>query len=173
MTEPKKYTQRLVGQRVLIFGGTSGLGYGLAEALIEHGCEVIISSSSQAKVEDRVKKLITTYPSANGRVSGHVCNLGGSDAPEQVKSIFSKVGTLDHVVHTAGDQLRIKKLEEWTLPQIQEAGMVRYFGVILIAQHLKKHLKGGPASSFTVTSGQVAERPHADWAVVNGYATAL
>ena len=130
MTEPKKYTQRLVGQRVLILGGSSGLGYGLAEALIEYGCEVIISSSSQAKVEDRVRKLVITYPSAEGRVSGYVCNLGGPDAPEQVESLFSKVGTLDHVVHTAGDQLRVKKLEEWTLPQIQEAGMVSSLGGI-------------------------------------------
>ena len=171
MAEPNKYTQRLSGQRVLIFGGTSGLGYGLAEALIEHGCEVIISSSSPEKVDDHVSKLNNTYPSSKGRVHGYVCNLRAADAPEQVADLFSKVGTLDHVVHTAGDQLRIKKLEEWTLSEMQEAGMVRYFGPIFIAQQLKKHLKGGPASSFTITSGFVAEHPNPDWTVINGYAT--
>ena len=173
MAEQKKYIGKLAGLRILIIGGSSGLGFGLAEALVEHGSEVIISSSSEQKVNDKVVQLNTTYPSSKGRVHGYVCNLAGMDAPEQVANLFTKVGTVDHVVHTAGDPLRVRKLEDWTLPEMQEAGMVRYFGPLLIAQHLKKHLRGGPGSAFIVTSGFVAEHPHKDWSVVNGYATAL
>ncbi|KAI4151911.1 MAG: hypothetical protein LQ340_003206 [Diploschistes diacapsis] len=171
MAEPKKYTDRLANQRVLIFGGTSGLGYGLAEALVEHGCEVIISSSSEQKVKDRVDKLQSTYPSSKGRVRGYACNLSGSDAPQQVATVFSEVGTLDHVVHTAGDPLRPKKIGDWNLQEMQQAGMVRFFGPMLIAQHLSKHLKGGPASSFTITSGYVGEKPSPNWSIINAYAT--
>ena len=173
MTEQKKYTGRLNGQRVLVVGGTSGLGFGVAEALAEHGCEVVISSSSQQKIDNKIESLTATYPSCKGRVSGYVCNLAGKDAPDQVANLFSKVGTVDHVIHTAGDSLRVRKLEDWTLSDMQDAGMVRYFGPLLIAQHLKKHLRGGPASSFVVTSGYVAEHPQKDWSVINGYATAL
>ena len=171
MAEPTRYIGKLKGQRVLIFGGSSGLGYGAAEALLEHGSEVIISSSSQQKVDDRVKGLNDIYP--KGRVSGYACNLGGNDAQEQIANLFSKVGTLDHVIHSAGDQLRIKDIEEWNLPDMHEAGAVRFFSIVLIAQHLRKHLKPGPSSSFTVTSGYVAEHPTKNWTVINGFATGL
>ena len=101
---------------------------------------------------------------------GYTCNLGGSDAPEQVANLFSKVGTLDHVIYSAGDPLAIQPLEKFTLATMQQAGMVRFFGPLLVAQQLKKHLKGGPASSFTITSGQIAEFPQPDWTIVNSFA---
>lgn len=171
MPDATKYTQKLAGQRALIFGGTSGLGFGAAEALIEHGVEIIISSSNPDKIQKSISKLEASYPSAKGKIQGHACDMSGSDAPANVAAVFDKVGTIDHVLYTAGDPLAIRPLEDWSLSDMQQAGMVRFFGPMLVAQHLKKHLRGGPNSSFTITSGNVAVKPHKDWAVINGYAT--
>lgn len=170
MSDATKYTQKLKGQRALIFGGTSGIGFGVAEALVENGLEVAISSSNPEKIQVSISKLESSYPSAKGKIQGHVCNLSSPEAASDVASVFSKVGTVDHVIFTAGDALAVRPLEEWSLPDMQKAGSVRFFGVILIAQQLKKYLRGGPDSSFTITSGTVAEKPVRDWAIVNGYA---
>ena len=176
-SNPSKYTSKLKGTRVLIIGGTSGIGFGVAEALLEHEAIVIISSSSQERVFKAVRRLEGTYPSAKNRVQGITCNLGSQDQVErEVEKLFSKVaesGKLDHVVYTAGDALAIGKLEEFSLTDIQQAGMVRFFGALIVAQQLRKHLNEGPASSFTMTTGGLNQRPRKDWTIVMSYLTGL
>lgn len=57
-----KYTKKLVGQHILVLGGTSGIGYCVAEAGLENGANIIISSSASAKVERAVERLRDAYP---------------------------------------------------------------------------------------------------------------
>ena len=44
------------GKKAIVTGGTKGLGYGMAEALAEAGCEVVIIGSSD-KVYESAKAL--------------------------------------------------------------------------------------------------------------------
>ena len=37
MGDQQKYTSKLNGTRILVIGGTSGIGFSVAEAMIEHG----------------------------------------------------------------------------------------------------------------------------------------
>ena len=194
-SKPFKYTSKLKNARVLIIGGTSGIGFGIAEALLEHDATVIISSSSQGRVSGAVEELYAINPAAKGRVQGIVCNLGSPDEVESdVKGLFLKVapgGKLDHVVYTAGDALAVGNFEQFSLKAIQQAGMVRFFGVLIVAQHLREHLKDGPSSSFIMTTGMylcititshymltswvggLSQRPRKDWTVVMSYLTGL
>ena len=175
--EPVKYTAKLKGARVLVIGGSSGIGFGVAEALIESGASVIISSSSRDRVEKAVQRLETTYTSAKERVKGYTCDLGSpAQLASAVSELFSQVavgGKLDHVVHTAGDALAIGNFEDFSLQEIQQAGMVRFFSPLIVAQQLRKHLKDGPASSYTMTTGGLSERPRKNWTVVMSYLTGL
>lgn len=179
MASPKafKYTSKLNDARVLVIGGTSGIGFGIAGALLEHNASVIISSSSEERVSNGVQRLKSTNPAADGRIQGIVCDLGSQNTLEsEVRNLFSKVaegGKLDHVVYTAGDALAVGKFEDFSLQQIQQAGMVRFFGVLVIAQQLRDHLKEGPASSFIMTTGGLSQRPRKDWTVVMLYLTGL
>ena len=174
---PSKYTSKLKDARVLVIGGSSGIGFGIAEALLEHNATVLISSSSPERVLKAVQRLEGINPTANGRIQGIVCNLGSQDNVEsEVQKLFSKVadgGKLDHVVYTAGDALAVGKFEDFSLKEIQQAGMVRFFSVLVVAQHLREHLKGGPASSFIMTTGGLSQRPRKDWTVVMSYLTGL
>ena len=178
-SEPDNYMSKLKDARVLVIGGTSGIGFGVAEALIQHGASVIIASSSQDRVSKVVKRLEEMYPSAKAkrRVQGFTCDLGSQEqVASEIEKLFLQVaecGILDHVVYTAGDALAIGKFEDFSLKDIQQAGMVRFFSPLLVAQHLRKHLKGGPASSFTMTNGGLSERPRKDWTVVMSYLTGL
>lgn len=51
MTNSKKYSNKLSGARILVIGGSSGIGYCVAEATLEFGASVIISSSQQSRID--------------------------------------------------------------------------------------------------------------------------
>lgn len=146
----------------------------MAEALVEHGAVVTVTSSNQDRVAKTISRLQQAYPSAEGRIHGHACDLGTADSADaNIQQLLQKTGQLDHIVWTAGDPLAIGKLEDTDLASIQKAGMVRYFSPLLLAKYAPKYLSGGPRSSITFTTGSVSQKPRPGWAVINGYATGL
>ena len=173
MSDAKKYTSKLSGARVLIIGGTSGIGYSVAEASLESGASVILSSSQDSRVKSSIDKLVKTYPSAKDRVSGHACNLGVPAIEENIKQLFEESGKVDHVVFTAGDGLNLTPIGEATLQIIQQAGMVRFFAPLLVAKYASKYLSAGPTSSLTLTTGSVSQKPLPGWSIPASYASGL
>jgi NAD(P)-dependent dehydrogenase (short-subunit alcohol dehydrogenase family) len=86
---------KLAQKHILILGGTSGLGYAVAELSLESHARVTISSSTEKKVTQAVTKLSAAY-APDAEVSGHVCNLSGEDVESAIEELFKKVGTVDH-----------------------------------------------------------------------------
>ncbi|KAB2571248.1 Short-chain dehydrogenase/reductase SDR [Lasiodiplodia theobromae] len=186
MTDQRKYVSKLAGKHVLIIGGSSGIGYGVAEASLEHGATVTISSSNASRLDAAVAKLSTSYPTAaaDSRISaGVVCDLSNEDTLEaNIANLFATITgrpspantIINHVVYCAGDALATLPLADASLPRIKQAGAVRFFGPLLAAREAAKHLPRSTTSSFTLTSGSVAQRPlPGGWAVVGSYATGL
>ncbi len=191
MADQVKYAQKLKDAKVLVIGGSSGgystfyptyhqsnqdvgIGYAVAEALIENNCHVTISASNPKKADATVERLLKSYPSAKSRVSGQSCALGDEATLESnIVSLLEKVGKVDHIIHTAGDALAQMELSSIDMEKIKQAGMVRFFSPLLLAKHASKHLSPGPASSLTLTTGAVSERPTPDWTVIGSYATGL
>lgn len=103
-----------------------GIGYGVAEACLENGCNVTISSSNDTRVQQAVAKLSAAYPSAaaQNRIRGFACNFGEEKTLEaEVKRLLELVGKgIDHVVHTAGDGLATMKLEGIEMEGVKKAG---------------------------------------------------
>ena len=173
MSDAKKYTSKLSGARILIIGGTSGIGYSVAEASLESGASVVLSSSQESKIKSSIDTLLNTYPSAKDRVSGHACNLAVPVLEENIQQLFEETGTVDHIVFTAGDALSTTPIGEATLEKIQQAGMVRFFAPLLVAKYAPKYLSAGPASSLTLTTGSASEKPVAGWSIPASYASGL
>lgn len=94
----------LEGKKIVILGGSSGIGYGVAKAsllnLAEH---VLIASSSRAKVDTAVARLLAEpalqSQSLQGRVSGDVIDLKDT---QEVAAFFEKIGEIDHLIVTSG-----------------------------------------------------------------------
>ena len=163
MTDTKRYTSKLSSTLVLIIGGSSGIGFGVAEACLEHGATVTISSFSGRKLQNAISVLQSSYPSAKSRIFGHACNLNDSLTLESnISALFSKVETVDHVVFTAGDHLAVHPIAEAGFQFIEKAGMVRFFAPLLVAKYATRPLTPGPASSITLTTGSLSERPGQD-----------
>lgn len=124
MTDQQKYTGKLADKRVLIVGGSAGLGYGVAEALLENKAgAVFISSSQQSRVDEAVEHLKKAYPSAADKVQGYACDLGTEETLESnVQELLKKVGKIDHLVYTAGDRLATMPIEQTDFAKLKKAG---------------------------------------------------
>jgi len=171
-----KYTNKLANTAVLIVGGTSGLGFGLAEALIEHNVShLYLSSSNQQRVDTSISRLQKSYPDAKTTIVGLACNLADETSLESnIKELFSKIDRkLDHVVFTAGDPLAAKPLAEIDIKFMTQAGMVRFYAPFFIAKEAAPRMTPGPASSITLTTGSVSEKPMPQWSVVSSFASGL
>ncbi|KUI74062.1 Tropinone reductase-like 3 [Cytospora mali] len=163
--------QKLQNKHVLIIGGTSGIGFAVAEGSLASGARVTISSSSQSRVDAAVEKLKAGFP--NSTSAGHVCDLSKPTVEADIEALFAKVGAVDHIVYTAGDRLATVSIPDITYEKILAAGQVRFVAPMLLAKVASRYLSPGPSSSITLTTGAVSQKPMPDWSVVAAYAAGL
>ncbi len=89
---------KLEGKVAYITGGTKGIGYGIAESLLEQGMKVAISGRNQEGVDWAVKNL-----GDGGRVLGLVSDVTKlEDEKQAVDKILATWGQLDMVMANAG-----------------------------------------------------------------------
>lgn len=168
MPDQQKYTNKLEGKRVLILGGSAGIGYGVAEASLEYGAKVFISSSNSKRVDAAVTKLQEAYPSKASNIKGFACDLGSNEVEANLATLMKQVGDVEHVAYTAGDALAMMPLKEVDLEKLKKAGQVRFFAPLLLAKHLPKTTK-----SYTLTTGSISFKPRPDWSAIAGYGSGL
>jgi NAD(P)-dependent dehydrogenase (short-subunit alcohol dehydrogenase family) len=137
----------LEGKRVVVLGGTSGIGFAIAESAAAHGATVIVVSSRKANVDRAVEQLPA---GADGRVAD-LTN------PGQVRDLFETLGDLDHLVYTAGDPLLLTPVADLDLDAAREFFTVRYFGALSAVKAAVPHLRGD--ASITLTTGTAGPRP--------------
>lgn len=177
MSNQKKYSNKLQGSRVLIIGGSSGIGFCTAEACLEYGALVTLASSNTSKVEAAVSRLQSTYSSAKSNIHGRTVDLSKSETLEsELKTLFegSVKGMggekLDHVIFTAGDALATMKLADMTMDSILKAGQIRFFAPLLAAKFISQYVRNSHESSYIITTGSISEKPMPDWTVIGSFA---
>lgn len=181
MSDATKYTSKLSSTRVLIIGGSSGIGFAVAEACIEHGALVAISSSNSQRVNAAAEKIKKSYPSKASNIHGFTVDLSDPSILEKelesvLSSTVSKIsqnGKLDHVVFTAGDALATVSLSDMTYEKVVKAGQIRFFAPLLLAKFLPQYLEQSYRSSYVLTTGSISERPIKDWSMIAGYGAGL
>lgn len=176
MSQALRYVSRLKSQRLLVLGGTSGIGFCVAEAALEHGAEVVVSSSNEAKLSkalDRLRAGITAKGlGGSSSVSGVTCDLG--DAARLETNItqvldFATTGRaqlLDHIVFTAASPLKHVKIPDATVEDVQKANLMRVVAPTILARLLPNYTNQSVTSSLTLTSGVSIHRPPPGWALL-------
>jgi NAD(P)-dependent dehydrogenase (short-subunit alcohol dehydrogenase family) len=150
------------------------VGYAVAEAALENGAKVTISSSNQTRIDAAVESLKASYPSSTSLIRGAVCNVGDRSSLESnVLALLENTGQIDHIVWTAGDSIPPTPITEATVEAIDHAATVRYIAPILLVKHALKHLAISPESSITLTTGVVTEKPIPNWSVIAGARSAV
>jgi NAD(P)-dependent dehydrogenase (short-subunit alcohol dehydrogenase family) len=143
----------LHNKRVVILGGSSGIGLAVAEQAASQGAKVVIASSNAERVEKAIQSL--------GRdAQGHTVDLSDEQA---VETLFAKLGAFDHLVFTAGDSLYLQDLATTDLKQARRAFELRYWAALAAVKYGSKNIRKG--GSVVLTSGVAGQRPQKGWVV--------
>lgn len=166
-----KHVNKLEGKLVIILGGTSGIGFAVAEACIEYGANVVVASRKQENINKTIETLKATYPEAAGRVRGHPCNLNVDDTEPEIVKLFEYATDggktkVDHVVDTSGEGgAGSSDLQSATSESIMNTQKTKVVGVTLLAKITQQYAKSASSSSLTITTGVLAYRPYKGIAV--------
>ncbi|VBB73087.1 Putative protein of unknown function [Podospora comata] len=93
---PSAYN-KLQNKHVLILGGSSGIGYAVADGSLASGAKVTISSSSQTKVDAAVSRLKSDYPSQTDTIVGFPADLCNPTTVEDDLDVLFKKAESTHV----------------------------------------------------------------------------
>ncbi len=140
----------LHAKKVVIVGGTSGIGFAVAQAALDRDAEVVVASSQAAGVEAAVGRL-------GKGAEGFTINVTDES---DVAAFFAGIGAFDHLVFTAGDWAGMgggSSLAELDLAAARAAFGVRFWGALAVVKHGHGQIAEG--GSITLTDGMLAHRP--------------
>lgn len=143
----------LKDKRIIVLGGTSGIGLAVAEAAATDGAQVLVASSD----DGRVKRALTMLPAS---AEGHVLDLSNAIA---IQAFFDAVGPLDHLVYTAGESLKLSPLAEGDIASARHFFELRYWGAFMATRCGHRQIRTG--GSIVFTSGVAGARPRPGWSV--------
>ncbi|MBB3228224.1 NAD(P)-dependent dehydrogenase (short-subunit alcohol dehydrogenase family) [Luteibacter sp. Sphag1AF] len=136
-------TASLAGKTVLVVGGTSGMGYALAEKAAAAGANVHIVGRSVARLTE-AKYSIT------GNVTIHAVDLRNES---EVVALARTVARVDHLVTTAADNI-FKPFVELSNEDIEAMLTTKLWGAIYLIRHFAKRIS--PEGSITLFGGAAA-----------------
>jgi NAD(P)-dependent dehydrogenase (short-subunit alcohol dehydrogenase family) len=151
-------TPVLQGRRVVIVGGTSGMGRGAAQVTADAGAEVIVVGRRP--------------PDARVNAGMHRHETVDMTDGASVKALFERIGELDHLLVTATPSTASSgKLVEQDLEHARAFMDGKFFGSWLCARWAAPRLRSG--GSITFVTGGAAVRPKAGISIISATFRAL
>jgi NAD(P)-dependent dehydrogenase (short-subunit alcohol dehydrogenase family) len=148
-------------KRIVVLGGSSGIGLAIAQGAAHEGATVVIASSRKARID----AALATLPAGT---EGHVLDLADDDA---TRGLFARLGSFDHLVFTAGKTLQLGSLASTDVEAARAAFELRYWGAYLAAKYGSGNVR--PGGSIVFTSGTAGRRPRSGWTVVASICAAM
>lgn len=140
-------------QRVIVMGGTSGIGLAVAEQAASQGAKVVIVSSRAERVQKAVERI-------GGEAQGQAVDVSDEGA---VATLFANLGAFDHLVFTAGDSLHLHDLASTDLQQARRAFELRYWAALAAVKYGSPHIR--KEGSIVLTTGIAGQRPQKGWVI--------
>jgi NAD(P)-dependent dehydrogenase (short-subunit alcohol dehydrogenase family) len=137
----------LKNARVLVIGGTSGIGLGVASAAAERGAIPIVVSRQQSSVDRALAQLPE-------QARGATVDLTDLSAMER---LAADIGDIEHLVFTAGESLVLVSLADLAPDIINRYYQTRLVGALSSIRVFGPRITAG--GSITLTSGTAAEQP--------------
>ncbi len=156
-----EYSMTLNGKRIVLLGGTSGMGFATAEMAAREGAAIVVVSSRQESVDRAVARL----PKGT---EGYAIDLSNE---EHVRDFFTHLGAFDHLVFTAGEMLQMSELSETNVEQARHVFDLRFWGAFMAAKYGSSQIR--PGGSIVLSSGIVGRRPRKGWIVAAGIGGAV
>lgn len=147
---------KLAGRKVVVVGGSSGIGLSTAELAKAEGADVVIASRSTEKLKTAADRIGVAAIAADVTSDDSVANL------------FKQCGQVDHVVVTAA-QLRSGPFKTVSMDDVRSTMEGKFWGAWRCARFAQ--IKDG--GSLTLVSGFLSIRPRPAAAIVGASNGAL
>ena len=120
----------LTNQKIVVVGGSSGMGLAAAQALAKIGAAVVIASRSQEKLDK-----------AKANISGDVqtCSLDFTDE-SKVSDFFNNNGKIDHLVVAAAGAPAWGTFLELDMAALRSAFDTKFWGQFYCTRYAAPHL---------------------------------
>jgi NAD(P)-dependent dehydrogenase (short-subunit alcohol dehydrogenase family) len=136
-------------QHVMVIGGSSGIGLGVARAALESGARVTIVGRSEERLGRARLEL--------GEPERVMTASADATVEDDVSDLFTRHTPVDHVVVTAADIASYQKIRDMDLAVARQTIDSKLIAAVLVAKHAAAVL---PATgSITLTGGIAADRP--------------
>jgi NAD(P)-dependent dehydrogenase (short-subunit alcohol dehydrogenase family) len=151
----------LKDKRVLVIGGGSGIGLGVAKGAASEGAKVMIASRDPNKIAEAAKTIDATSAVMDVREEKNIAQF------------FKEHGAFDHIAFTAGDweTLVPGALADLDLANAAQRLTTRFWGAVAVAKHGATRLP--PGGSYTITNGMLARRPMKGMPIVTASSCAV
>jgi NAD(P)-dependent dehydrogenase (short-subunit alcohol dehydrogenase family) len=146
----------LKDKKVVVVGGSSGIGLSTAELAKREGADVVISSRNAERLDAAAKSLNATAIAAD------------VTSDESVAELFAKCGPVDHVVVTAA-QLRTGPFKTVKMDDVRATMESKFWGAWRVARSAEIQ----PGGSLTLVSGYLSVRPRPNSAIIGAANGAL
>ncbi len=140
-------------KRVVVVGGSSGIGLAVAQQAASQGAKVVIVSSNAERIQKAVESI-------SGEAQGQAVDVSDEGA---IATFFAKLGAFDHLVFTAGDSLHLHDLAATDLQQARRAFELRYWAALAAVKYGSPHIRKD--GSIVLTTGIAGQRPQKGWII--------
>lgn len=141
--------QNIENKTAFITGGSKGIGYGIAEALMQQGMQVAVTSRSQKAADEAAEKL---NESGKGKAYGIEADVRDFDSQQKaVEKAVEKMGGIDLLVANAGIG-HFASIEELTPQQWSETIDTNLTGVFYSIKAGLEALKKREGYFITISS---------------------
>jgi NAD(P)-dependent dehydrogenase (short-subunit alcohol dehydrogenase family) len=140
----------LAGKKVVVVGGSSGIGFSTAELAMREGADVIIASRNAERLDAAATKLgVTAIPA-------------DVTSDKSVEDLFRRCGPVDHVVVTAA-QLKTGPFKTVAMEDVRATMEGKFWGAWRVARSAEIR----PGGSLTLVSGYLSIRPRPNSAIIS------
>jgi NAD(P)-dependent dehydrogenase (short-subunit alcohol dehydrogenase family) len=146
----------LSGKKVVVIGGSSGIGLATAERARKEGAEVVIASRNAERLKAAANKIGATAIAAD------------VTSDESVANCFRQCGPVDHVAVTAA-QLKTGPFKTVSMDDVRATMESKFWGAWRVARAAEIRAGG----SLTLVSGYLSRRPRPGAAIVGAANGAL
>jgi len=153
---------RLSNKRVVVVGGTSGIGRAIVKAAMAQGGSAIVTSRSQ----DKVNQLQTEMGQPIG---GYLVDVTDEAS---ISLAFQSIGKFDHLVTLPGEPMWYASFQGSDYPRVRQAFEIKVWGQYLRVKYAAPHIQ--PGGSITLMGGLVIPKKDVTTlAMINGALDAL
>jgi NAD(P)-dependent dehydrogenase (short-subunit alcohol dehydrogenase family) len=139
----------IAGNTVIVVGGSSGMGFEVAQAVQAKGAKVVIVGRSQQRLIEAAEKLGSTE---------HVRTIAADvTSEEEMGRLFESVGRFDHLFVSAASNLTYQPIRELDMEAARQTIDAKLVAALLLSKYAARQINA--SGSITFISGIAAERP--------------